>query len=103
VKLYWNPSDNLLYFEQTMAIDEMLTETSRKFNQGFNNSVTLPMAWPWQANKHSITIRDIHAAQTEENLLVMKGQQQRGVSDLPNEDTAGGRQSATAETQLRNR
>jgi hypothetical protein len=36
-------------------------------------------------------IGDIHAAQTEENLLVMKRRQQRGVSDLPNEDTAGGR------------
>ena len=38
-----------------MTIDEMLTETSKKFNQGFITSAALPMVWPWQVNRHSIT------------------------------------------------
>lgn len=52
---------------------------------------------------HVRLVRDIHAAQTEENISVMRTQQQRGVSALPNEDIAGGWQSATVETQLRYR
>lgn len=74
-------------------------ENSHTFATLDDDFVPLALIW-WQAQEqppaenpllppHILTpahvklIRDIHAAQTEENILVMRTQQQRGVSALP--------------------